>query len=267
MGILGGMPSSDARSYHVGTMGWSYPDWKGVFYPDRARSEDYLAAYAEHFRAVEVDSTFYGLPAAKTLDRWRRITPDGFRFALKCPQEITHERQLLDVQAPLAELCDAARRLEDRLGIVLFQFAASFLPRHLVRLKRLLERLPEDVSFALELRNEAWLDVGAPLLAREHGVAWTISDKLPQLHVTSDRVYLRLLGDHDWEVLFDHVQRDVEDDVVRWSETLTGLDPEVREVFAFVNNHYSGHSPATASRLRELLGLSPVKVFRQQSLF
>ncbi|HEX8431134.1 MAG TPA: DUF72 domain-containing protein, partial [Longimicrobium sp.] len=79
----------------IGTQGWNYAAWVGPFYPDGTRAPDFLATYARAFDTVEVDSTFYAVPAAKTVKRWAERTPDGFIFALKMPQEVTHERRLV----------------------------------------------------------------------------------------------------------------------------------------------------------------------------
>jgi uncharacterized protein YecE (DUF72 family) len=248
-------------------MGWSYDDWKGPFYAQKARSRDFLAAYAEHFDTVEVDSSWYGMPRRETIDRWCKVTPDAFRFALKCPQEITHESQLTGVELSVPMLCESVRRFGAKLGMVLFQFPRSFQAQHVVRLKRLFDLLPRELPFAVEFRHESWLAVGAPELAREYGVTWTVTDLLPEMHATTDTLYLRLLGDHNLDVPFKEVILDVDREVEEWGRQLLELPPRVTSVLGYVNNHYSGYSPATASRLRTLLGLPPITIRRQASLF
>ena len=83
----------------IGTCGWSYRDWAEVFYPKKMPAGQYLSYYAEHFPAVEVDSSFYHAPSKKTVEGWRDKTPAGFGFSLKVPQSITHEKILVDCKA------------------------------------------------------------------------------------------------------------------------------------------------------------------------
>src|SRR5262245_18196252 len=105
----------------VGTSGFSYPEWKPSFYPEKLPAEEFLEYYAGRFATVEVDRTFYRMPNAKTLDAWKAATPDGFRFALKASQKITHREKLAVPSEALAYLLRILAGFEDRLGAVLFQ--------------------------------------------------------------------------------------------------------------------------------------------------
>jgi hypothetical protein len=106
----------------IGTCGWSYKEWAGVFYPDGLPAADWLAYYAEHFPVVEVDNTFYRSPSRRAVEAWRDRTPPGFGFSLKVPQSVTHEKVLLDCRDELAAFLGAARLLGDRLLCCLLQF-------------------------------------------------------------------------------------------------------------------------------------------------
>jgi uncharacterized protein YecE (DUF72 family) len=108
-----------ARAW-VGTSGFSYPEWKPSFYPAALPSEAFLEYYASHFTTVEIDRTFYRMPNAKTIDAWKAATPEGFRFAIKASQKITHTEKLTVPSETLAYLVRSVSRLEDRLGTVLF---------------------------------------------------------------------------------------------------------------------------------------------------
>src|SRR5204863_299411 len=110
------------HSVRIGTCGWSYKDWSGVFYPEGVPAGEYLSLYAEHYPVVEVDSSFYRTPARKAVEGWRDKTPAGFGFSLKVPQVITHEKVLLDCRTELAEFLDAARLLGDKLLCCVLQF-------------------------------------------------------------------------------------------------------------------------------------------------
>src|SRR5947207_3379583 len=136
-----------AGRIRLGTQGWNYDAWVGPFYPPGSRVGDFLAIYARAFDSVEVDSTFYAIPPSKTVRAWAAKVPDGFTFALKMPQEITHERKLRDVDAILAEFVERARELGDKLGPVLIQFSPEFAPSELPALAQFLPKLPRDVRF------------------------------------------------------------------------------------------------------------------------
>jgi uncharacterized protein YecE (DUF72 family) len=139
------------RPLHVGTCGWSYKDWSGVFYPDGLSAGKYLAYYAERYPVVEVDSAFYRSPARKTVECWRDRTPPGFGFSLKVPQAITHEKVLLDCGDEVGTFLTAARVLGDKLLCCVLQFGYfnrgkfASLNAFLERLEPFLAAWPADV--------------------------------------------------------------------------------------------------------------------------
>src|SRR5437763_9048177 len=106
---------------HLGTSGFAYPEWKGVFYPEDSKPRDMLPYYASRFRSVEINYTFRRQPSEKTLDTWREHTPEGFSFALKANQRITHTLRLRDADDSVSFFLDRVGRLGDRLGPILFQ--------------------------------------------------------------------------------------------------------------------------------------------------
>ena len=87
------------KDLYLGTSGWSYADWEGTLYPPGTTPAGRLAEYVKHFTTVEIDSTFYGTPRETTVERWREVAPRGFLFAAKFPQEVTHERNLVDTHS------------------------------------------------------------------------------------------------------------------------------------------------------------------------
>src|SRR3954447_15931011 len=112
--------------WRVGTMGFSYADWAGVFYPTGMKAGDYLAHYAKYFDAVELDTTFHAAPPPERFRRWADVTPGGFRFAVKTPKTVTHEVAPDRAIGAMHEFVDAARTLGEKLGVVLIQFAPHF---------------------------------------------------------------------------------------------------------------------------------------------
>ncbi|HEX3867774.1 MAG TPA: DUF72 domain-containing protein, partial [Gemmatimonadaceae bacterium] len=196
-------PDAPARKIRVGTQGWNYDAWVGPFYPLGTRPADFVAVYARAFNTVEVDSTFYATPAAKTVRGWAQRTPADFVFSLKLPQEITHQRKLRNATDLCAEFYDCARELGSKLGPVLIQLGPGFGPSELPAVARFLPTLPHDIRFAIEFRQRGWIHDGVLALLAEHGVALTLTDgrwiqrrQMLQLAArpTANFSYVRLMG-------------------------------------------------------------------------
>lgn len=251
----------------LGTQGWNYPDWVGPFYPSGTRPKDFLRLYARAFGSVEVDSTFYAIPPASTVKGWVERTPPGFVFALKLPREITHERRLVGSRELLDEFVDRVRELGDRLGPLLIQLGPDFSPDERPALERFLEILPGDVRFAVEFRQRGWVSQEIHDLLSAHRVALTLSDGrwIPRpwalslaRRPTTDFVYLRWIGEHPELDDFSHVRIDRDAEIGEWAEALIDLVTRDLVVHGYFNNHFSGHSPATARALLRLLGREPL---------
>jgi uncharacterized protein YecE (DUF72 family) len=218
------------------------------------------------------------------VDRWRQVTPDGFLIAAKFPRAIVHagEKARPDSSRILTpehtygtrdRFLEVMSRLEDRLGPLLIQFP-YFAKRDFAdksdfydRLGRFLDDLPADFRYAVEIRNRTWLKPEFAEICRSHGVSLTLVDHVWMPHgdellaqldpITCDIVYVRLLGDRreiekitrswDREVI-DHGDR-----LQRWASLLFDLAVRRIRTLVYVNNHYAGHAPATARRLREML--------------
>src|SRR5258708_5636192 len=136
---------------YIGTSGFSYAPWRGSFYPEKLPATKMLAYYAERLDAVEINNTFYRMPAPDMLAKWAVETPVGFQFALKSPRRITHEKKLADVADSLTRLREAAGTLGERLGPVLFQLP-PFMKKDVPRLQEFVAQLPPGLRAALEFR-------------------------------------------------------------------------------------------------------------------
>ncbi len=161
----------------AGTSGYSYKEWKGAFYPEKLPAAQMLRFYAGHFRTVEINNTFYRMPAETMLARWAEEVPPGFAFTLKAPRRITHEQRLQDVDAAVAAFLQRAAVLGEKLGALLFQLP-PFMKKDLPRLEAFLAALPADGRAAFEFRNPAWQDdaVYAALRARAAMICVTDTD-------------------------------------------------------------------------------------------
>src|SRR5262245_53378314 len=251
----------------IGTQGWNYDAWVGPFYPVGTRPTDFLAVYARAFDTVEVDSTFYATPPARTVRGWAERTPPDFKFALKLPQEITHEHGLRDVSDASALFFERARELGDKLGPVLIQLSPEFAPVELPALAKFLPTLPLDIRFAVEFRQRGWIHDGVLALLAEHGVALALTDgpwitrkQMLQLATqpTADFLYVRWMGPDRGIVDYSRLQVDRSRELELWSGTLWPLALQGRSVYGYVNNHFAGHSPESARELQRLLKLAPV---------
>jgi len=263
----------------IGTQGWNYDAWVGPFYPEGTRQADYLTIYARGFDTVEVDSTFYAIPVAKTVRGWAQRTPDDFLFALKLPQEITHERRLRNVDDLTTEFFDRIRELGPKLGPVLIQLGPDFGPTELPAVAQFLPKLPRDIRFAIEFRQRSWIHDGVLALLAEHNVALTLSDgrwiprkQMMQLATrpTADFLYVRWMGADQSIVDYSRIQIDRSRELESWTSVLWPYAEQGREVFGYVNNHFAGHSPESARELQRLMGqqvVEPENLGEQISLF
>jgi uncharacterized protein YecE (DUF72 family) len=192
-----------AASVLIGTQGWNYQDWVGPFYPGGTRPADYLTVYARAFDTVEVDSTFYAVPAASTVRSWAQRTPSGFLFALKMPREVTHENGLRDEHGTIELFFERAAELGEKLGPTLVQLPPTFEVSELPALVNFLARLPRDRRVAIEFRHRSWMHDGVFALLREHNVALALVEgrwiqRRPMLALaerpTADFAYIRWIG-------------------------------------------------------------------------
>jgi len=282
-GRPGETPGARDGTIRIGTQGWNYQDWVGGFYPSGTKPAAFLTTYARAFGVVEVDSTFYAIPPAKTVRGWAERTPPGFTFTLKVPQQITHEHRLLDAEDLAAQFWDVARELGDKLGPVLLQMGPDFGPGEMSALAAFLPGIPADLRVAVEVRNAGWAqrDVLRALMAllHDHGAALALSDGrwFPRElvlalaeHPTAGFHYLRWMGPDRSITRFSQVLMDRGEEIAAWAAALRPLRRRGMDVFGFFNNHFSGHSPASARELLSLLGETPVdpaELEEQTSLF
>jgi len=256
----------------VGTSGWSYADWRGSFYPEGLAAGDYLGHYAGEFCITEVDSTWYRSPSRRTVQGWADKTPPEFRFALKVPREITHERVLEECEQPMDEFLAALEPLGSKLQCLLLQFgyfnrtafrsAATFFER----LAQFLGKYSARARFAVELRNKNWINAGYFERLREHGAVAALVEHawLPPIDrlveefnvITGPFAYVRLIGDREGiekvTQTWDRAVVDRSADLKRIARALRQIAQTV-DVITFVNNHYAGHGPATCRELQDEL--------------
>ncbi len=231
----------------VGTSGYNYPEWKGSFYPADLPAAKMLPHYAGRFPTVEINATFYRMPTPKTVTAWAQQVPSTFRFTLKAPRRITHDKRLKDVADPVRAFCAAAGELGPQLAALLFQLPPNF-KKHLEVFDAFLEMLPPKVCAAFEFRHESWWDddVYARLRARNLALCMADSEaRSTPLMVTADYAYLRL-RDEGYQ----------DEDIRRWTGVVRDLDQRVRDVFVYFKHEDEGKGAAFGQRMMELLSKS-----------
>jgi uncharacterized protein YecE (DUF72 family) len=253
-------------------MGFSYKQWVGPFYPDGLSARHHLPYYAERFNALEIDSTFYGTPAATTVKRWHDITPPGFIICPKMPRTITHEARLVGANDLVQEFLVRIRLLKDKLGAILIQFPPDFSQAEVSKLIHFLPTLPEDLRFAVEFRNPSWNKTETAVLLEAHNICWTSADTVympRQITPTTDFLYLRFIGPHGRFPTKDRLQIDLSADLEQWWQALKPRLQGAKTIYAFFNDDYEGFSPATCNRFKRIIGLEPdeIRPLQQGRLF
>ena len=228
----------------IGTSGYNYPEWKGSFYPADIASAKMLPYYAGRFPTVEINYTFYRMPTPALVQGWAAQVPPAFRFTLKAPRRITHDKRLRGVADALSAFLEAAAALGPQLGALLFQLPPNF-KKDITVLREFLAQLPERTTAAFEFRHESWLDDEVYAALRERNVALCIADsetRSTPVVTTADYVYFRL-RDEGY----------TEPDLERWGGVVRDLGATAGDVFVYFKHEDAGKGAAFGQRLMELL--------------
>jgi uncharacterized protein YecE (DUF72 family) len=248
---------SESGALRLGTQGFAFDDWVGPFYPAGTPKAAYLEEYAKHFATVEIDSTFYATPRGSVVEGWRARTPPGFQFAAKFPKLITHEKQLQDAQGDAEAFVGTMQVLGDKLAVLTLQFAYDFGPERFGLLESFLQGLPAGPRYAVELRNRGWLNSDLGEMLSQHDVALVLQDLyyMPKLDwITADFTVIRWLGKRSDIQVFDRIQIDRTEVLEKWGQRVRGFLDQGVDVYGYFNNHFAGHSPASARQFAEMLG-------------
>lgn len=241
---------------HLGTIGWSYDFWKGPFYPEKTASKNFLAYYSSQFNTVEVDSTFYRIPSEKTVTNWGQQVPEGFMFALKFPQVITHIKSLRDCERDTTVFLSRAELLGEKLGPLLLQFPPNFTVSRIPDLADYLKKLPKQHRYVVEVRNASWQTREFTSMLQENGVALAGTEKLGTEigEVTADFLYLRWEGDRKAvNGLKGEIEVNRKADLQTWADKLKPYLDGGMEVYGYFGKYYSGLPPSDVQTLRSLI--------------
>lgn len=255
----------------TGTSSWTSEAWWGRVYPEGTTPSDRLGLYARLFDCVEVDATYYTLPARRMVEAWYARTPAEFLFAMKLTRDLLDPKRPVDAEK-LKGFVTTALSLHEKLGPILLQFPPWVKPgRSTHFLSELLSVLPPGPTYAVELRDAGWFGgetrerLLRDLRDRHIGLAWSSLNYVeipPEL--TSDEIYLRFIGDHTTIPAESHgeIRADKTTETKRWADRLRSRSSEIRRALVFFNNHYAGFAPESVNLFRELMGL-PIIEYRR----
>ena len=235
-------------AFHLGTSGWSYPGWKGRFYPPDLPSSQWLSFYASHFSTVEINMTFYRFPKPETLRGWLERTPPHFTFTLKANRQITHHKKLRNVQSEVRYFTILADSLGEKLGCLLFQLPPS-IKKDLDLLDEFLLALPPEYKNVIEFRHESWYDesVVERLRARKVTFCTVSSAQVPDTSMESSNLaYFRFHG-----LTGGYRHRYSDEELALWAEKIARTKAE--DCYVYFNNDFQAHAIDNCLKLAEFL--------------
>ncbi len=237
----------------IGTPGYSYKDWRGIFYPKGVAQKNWLTYYADHYNTVEINATFYRPFPKHVYESWYQRTPESFCFTLKGPRLITHEKKLHDIGDALQAFAESARGLEDKLDVMLWQFSpGTRSDSHGIKARFIdfLDLLPKDIRQVVEFRHTSWFNDEIYDLLNKHHVGFVINDssRWPAREVvTGDFMYARFHGPGRL-----YASEYSEEQLKAWADRIA---PRLahHDVYAYFNNDYGGRAIRNADALKLLL--------------
>lgn len=240
------------KNNYIGCSGYYYKHWIGIFYPEDLPKQKWLPYYAEHFRTVEINSSFYHMPLDSSVINWYNITPSDFVFTLKGYRYITHLKKLIVDESVLQLLTDFQRKaylLEEKLGCILWQLPAS-VKVNVQKLEDFCKILDTRIPQVFEFRHHSWFipEVFSVLKAHNCSICMlSAPGNLPEMvYATSGVAYLRFHGKNGWyDDNYSNEQLD------KWAEMLKSL--KVSKLFAYFNNDFHGFAINNALYLESVV--------------
>ena len=245
------LSTTEQPTIFVGTSGWTYDHWKGLFYPATLPQKSWFDYYARKFSAVEVNATFYRTFKDQTYQNWRERAPQGFGYVLKAPKLITHRKYLVDVEVDIKAFYRSCTLLQEKFEMILLQVAPN-MPYDLDRLYETLRAFDNPSRVAVEFRRPEWLNPQTMDLLRSVGATICNVDSPQQQitdHLTSDRAYLRLHGRKHWYA-YNYSEAELKE-IAELTYNLASRGAQ--RVYIFFNNDFEGYAPANAIALQGLL--------------
>jgi uncharacterized protein YecE (DUF72 family) len=234
----------------IGTSGYSYKDWKEIFYPKGLSQKKWLAFYAQHYNTVEINATFYRYFPRTVFARWRDETPDNFRFTLKGPRDITHHKKLQDIESDLKRFLDSIVDLHPKLALLLWQFPYSFKYNNAKEdFAHFLQRLPTDIQQVFEFRNTSWFTDEVYAMLNKHKAGFIINDssRFPAAEkITGDVAYIRFHGPTKLYASLYSTEA-----LKKWAAKIKVWLKD--DVYVYFNNDFGGRALQNSVELRQLI--------------
>ena len=237
---------------HIGTSGWSYDHWSEVLYPADLPARDRLAHYTQRFSTVELNASFYRWPKTSTFASWRRRLPDKFLLSVKAPRGLTHGKRLYAPDVWIDRIAACWHELAEKRAVLLVQLPPD-LERDDARLAYFLDRMPDWIRVAVELRHPSWHHDDVYALLAHRGAAYCVMSgaNLPcVLRATADFVYIRMHGP-DREYLYGGSYSD--EDLAWWAARIGEWEAADKDVFVYFNNDGDGNAVRNAFTLRGMV--------------
>jgi uncharacterized protein YecE (DUF72 family) len=225
----------------IGTSGYSYPEWKGNFYPEKMAAKDMLGFYAGRFPTVEINNTFYRMPKEALLQSWAAQVPEHFAFVIKASQRITHIQRLKECGELLTYLYRVTATLGPRLGPLLFQLPPNF-KKDVPRLEAFFDAMPERRRVALEFRHASWFDDEVYEALRRRGAALCVAD-------TGEEPAAPLVATTDWGYLRLRREEFSDPELREWARRIR--EQPWSDAFVFLKHEEEGKGPKLAAKLME----------------
>lgn len=245
------MVKGAARNIFVGCSGWSYQHWSGRFYPEDLPQKDWFAFYSKTFDTVEINNTFYRLPAEKTVEGWAEKAGEGFVYSVKASRYITHVKRLKDIGEAVPRFIERARLLKEHLGPILYQLPPNF-KCDLERLEEFLKLLPGDMLHVLEFRDQRWMNDDVFSLLERYTVSHCVHDMegldVP-MKAIGPFVYVRFHGRNG-----KYQGNYPEHTLRKWADWLKNeVWKNKRDIYAYFNNDVGAYAVFNAQSLRKKL--------------
>jgi uncharacterized protein YecE (DUF72 family) len=238
------------KRLHIGTSGWHYKHWRGPFYPTDLSTNQMLPFYAQKFDSVEINNSFYRLPAPEALRSWRDITAAEFDFAVKGSRFLTHMKKLKDPKLGLKKFFRRIDTLGQKLGPILFQLPPNW-QCNVDRLHAFLDALPEKHRYGFEFRDPSWHVSNIYKLLEGFNAAYCIYELAgfhSPIEITADFAYVRLHGPSGaYQGCYSRKS------LSAWAERIGKWRPVLRHIYVYFDNDQCGYAAQNALELKELV--------------
>ena len=242
-------------SINIGTSGWSYKHWKGLFYPPEVKETDWLPYYSHSFNIAEINTSFYHLPKHQTVLNWLEKVPENFLFCPKLSRYVTHMKKLKDVEEPMQRFFDVFAPMHAQMGPVLVQLppqlkwdyerAESFYS--------LLQKEYKTFEFVIEIRHDSWLQSDSLTQMAKYNAGIVISQSggvFPYTEmVTAKNIYLRFHGPREL-----YASGYSNEELAYYAQKIKVWEEQGHAIWAFFNNDIHGYAFADAQRLLQMCG-------------